>query len=291
MDNFKSWIILEDFKELQKMYTKMLRDVPQDAKHHPEGDALTHTKLVRKAIPKAIKELNALKTRPVFNEILAEINFNVSDEDLKILYISAWLHDIGKSNSTTIGGVNFNFLRQFDLLYQNDPSKIRSIGHDNKQHYLPALRNLEVVSPQQTKNLYKNSSDLINFLIDHHMNFTRPEGFSNSFIKEYFLNGKALDNRRLKLLLILMWADKMGRTPETIKKSIEENEKKILMASQKSLKLQNKTNISKPKFTSIKDMIVSLHIKGLSLNQILASVKNKFPEAQDEDILQTLRSL
>lgn len=291
MNSFKNWFVIEGFKELQRKYISMLKDVPQDINYHPEGDALVHTKLVRKAVPKAINNLKLLRKKAPFDQILSDLDFNINDEELNILYISAWLHDIGKSTSTTIGGVDFNFLRQFDLLYQNDPSKIRSIGHDQKYHYLPAIKSLSDVAPEQTKNLYIKNSDLINFLIDHHMNFTRPEGFSNSFIKENFLKGKAINNKKLKLLLILMWSDKMGRTGETIQKALDENEKKLIIASQKSLKFDAASNKKKSNFLNSQDMIKNLFNKGLGLKQILFAVKGKFPEVDEEYITKIIRSL
>ena len=48
---FKEWFQTESAKELARQYSQSLKPIPQDPKHHPEGDVLTHIKLVRKSIP------------------------------------------------------------------------------------------------------------------------------------------------------------------------------------------------------------------------------------------------
>ena len=97
---FTQW--LENRKELAKQYSGMLKNVPQDPHHHPEGDVITHVRLVRKAIPRAIEELKKLQEDKVFGNALDNIDFNVSQEESKILYILSFLHDIGKNTATTI---------------------------------------------------------------------------------------------------------------------------------------------------------------------------------------------
>jgi len=293
--SFKDWVLEEDQKSLARNYTDLLRNVPQDPTHHPEGDALTHIRLVRKAIPEAINKLSFLKSTPQFSEILGDIDFRVSSEELQILYIAAWLHDIGKSSATTVGGMNYSFLRQMDLSYQNDPSKIKAIGHDKSSHYAPLIKGLEPVAPEETKSLYLRNKETIDFIIDYHMSFRKGEGFSGSFIKRYFNNGKVVNDQKVKLLLIIMWADKMGRTPDASKRASLENEESLLDSSKKSLKqsLEQKSKDKKAldRRASISDpasMVGLLRSKGLQNDQIMASVRRKFPDLDDKELIELI---
>jgi hypothetical protein len=81
------------------------------------------------------------------------------------------------------------------------------------------------------------NQDLVNFLIEHHMDFTSGAGFSKGFVAKYFKNGVVENLPEMKLLLILMWADKMGRLPEdTIAKAIEKNSTSLAASVDRSLK-------------------------------------------------------
>jgi len=286
---FKHWLLVEDSRSLARNYTDLLKNVPQDLEHHPEGDALTHIKLVRKAIPNAINRLNALKSSPLFSDVLGDMDFTVTSEELQILYISAWLHDIGKATATTIGGVNYDFLRQMDIQYQNSPSRIKAIGHDSSPHYSPLIKSLEKFAPANTKALYEKNKTLIDFIIDHHMQLGK---FPKSFIREHFNNGKAVNTQKLKLLLILMWADKMGRTPDSVVKAIDENERKLLDCAKESIKQklsQEKTSTRQKSFNDPETMIKQLMQNGLSKENVIKAVKGRFPDFSDDDFLSILR--
>ena len=286
---FKHWLLVEDSRSLARNYTDLLKNVPQDLEHHPEGDALTHIKLVRKAIPNAINRLNTLKSSPLFSDVLGDMDFTVNSEELQILYISAWLHDIGKATATTIGGVNYDFLRQMDIQYQNSPSRIKAIGHDSSPHYSPLIKSLEKFAPANTKALYEKNKTLIDFIIDHHMQLGK---FPKSFIREHFNNGKAVNTQKLKLLLILMWADKMGRTPDSVVKAIGENERKLLDCAKESIKQklsQEKTSTRQKSFNDPEAMIKQLVQNGLSKENIIKAVKGRFPELSNDDFLSILR--
>jgi len=283
--NFKDWILLEDSKSLAKAYVDLLKDVPQDPNHHPEGNALLHIQLVRKSVPKAIATLKSIKNREPFTHILSDINFDVTPLEKQILYLAAWLHDIGKSTATTVGGINFNYLRQMDIMYQMDGGKIKSIGHDAPQHYMPQINRLKDLAPESTKDLYVKNKDLINFLIDHHMDLMNSDGFSSSFVREHFVDGKLINSQKIKLLLILMWSDKMGRTEETIPKSIRNNEERLIASSNRSVEQKRKAEIEQQKakakgFNSPEQMIDILTRRGLTPQQVQTAVQNKFPGYQ-----------
>ena len=267
---FKNWMLKEDAKLLGKAYSDLLKDVPQDPIHHPEGTALTHIRLVRKAIPRAISELSLLKNSPEFASVLSDISFNVTPLEMKILYLSAWLHDIGKASATAI-----------------DPKtgRIHSRGHQDAMHYLPHIEKLKPIAPEITRDLYEKNADLINFLIDHHMDLMNKEGFSKAFVAQNFQNGKVINDQKMKLLLILMWADKMGRRPEeTIMQAVQKSEKSLLASSKRSLEQQKRQNVQKASIDSPQQMIDMLRQKGVQPHHIFDAVKRKFSDMSDEDI-------
>ena len=268
----------ENIKELAKNYSNALKNVPQDPVHHREGNALIHTQLVRKAIPKAIQELKILQQTPELSNILSNIDFSISNEELKILYLSAWLHDIGKATATTIGGQPWT--------NQGASGKIQSIGHQDAKHYLPQLEKLKNFAPSETFNLYIKNKDLINFIIEHHMDFTSGTGFSKSFVSKHFDGEKVKNTPEMKMLLILMWADKMGRKPEeTIADAIEKNVKNLYASSEKSQKiLNNIKNQSKSFEGSPEEFAQILKLKQMNKNQKIQALKGKFPFLNPEQL-------
>lgn len=270
---FKLWLtIAEGRRELATTYRGLLQDVPQDPVHHPEGNVLTHVQLVRKAIPRAVMELNKLKAVPPFSDILSDIDFTISSEEAEILALSAWLHDIGKASATTV---------------HPQTGKIQSIGHESPEHYSPQIEKLKEIAPPETVALYTKNMGLINFLIEHHMDFMSKEGFPASFLRTYFQNGKAKNSPEMKLLLILMWSDKMGRKPEeTIAASIAKNADRLAASSARNFKKDfNIANQTKPYQGGPADFNALLMQRGLTdPGQRLKALKNKFPGLSNQEI-------
>lgn len=161
------------------------------------GKPQTHSKLVRRAIPNAILELKYLQQNdPRIGEALSDLDFNVSPQEEKILALAAWLHDIGKATATTIDDRPWH--------EPGPPGKIRSIGHQDAEHYKPQLERLRQYAPPETIQLYLDNQELVNFLIEHHMDLMNGQ-FSRKFIAENFEKGKVKNTPQMKLLLILMW--------------------------------------------------------------------------------------
>jgi hypothetical protein len=280
---FTLWLTLDEGRrELATAYRSSLQGVPQDPIHHPEGDVLNrrgdvrgqgHIQLVRKALPGAVSELNKLKITPPFSNILSDIDFTLNSEEVKILSMAAWLHDIGKATATKV-----------------DPKtgKIHAIGHEDPEHYLPQLEKLKELAPPETVNLYIKNATLINFLIERHMDFVNKDGFPSSVLRAYFQNGKVKNTEEMKLLLILMWADKMGRRPEeTIAKSISGNADRLAISSNRSTKKDaNIANQSKPFIGDPVTMNAALLKKGLNdRTQRYQALRGKFPDLSDQEIL------
>jgi len=266
VENFTTWIFKEDFKGLAKAYRSSLEDVPQDPNHHPEGNVLSHIKLVRKAIPKATEALKELKNYPVFGDILENLDFIFTSEEMQILFMSAWLHDIGKSTATTIDGIHY--------LLNPKPGKIQAINHERPNHYAPQIEKLLGLAPNSISSFYNKNKDIIEFLIQRHMDFAQG-GFGKKVLAEFFKDGKIINDRKFMMLLVLMWADKMGRGVVDISK----NNDKLQLAASRSKEIEAKIVAQKKsKFSGDREEFVNmLRKKGLSDKAIEKAVSQKFP--------------
>lgn len=243
-------------KELAVIFADSLKCIPQDPVYHPEGDVLIHTKLVRKYIPQAIKYINDLKAVEPFAHILKNINFIISPLEDKILRLSAWLHDIGKISATTI---------------DEDNGRIRSIGHENPEHFLQHINKLKPIAPPDIVKLYSENEELISFIIRHHMDISKG-GFPKYFVAKYMKEGSFLDLDKIKLLLIIMYADKMGRKPQSLE-SILKNDKALLAAKERNTK---NNNVVKPQVKTESEFRKMLQKRGLNPSKIEEIVKSKF---------------
>lgn len=273
---FSQW--LETRRQLAQSYSNTLSGVPQDPHHHPEGDALIHTRLVRKAIPRAVQELQTLQQDPTVGPALADINFTITPAEEQILALAAWLHDIGKATATTIGGQPWQT--------PGATGKIQAISHQDPEHYQPQLDKLKDVAPPETVQLYMQNRDLINFLIEHHMDFTSGHGFSKGFLAQNFQGGKVNNTPEMKLLLLLMWSDKMGRKPEdTIAKALGKNVANLTASIQRSqAKYTNIQNQSKPFGGSPEELAQTLRTKNIPQSQKIQALRGKFPYLTDDQI-------
>lgn len=256
MKTFYQWI--EDNRTLAQSYKDALKDIPQDPVHHPEGNVLNHVKLVRKSILKAVQSLKELqKNNSTIGEILSDINFDISLEEQRILNLSSWLHDVGKITATKT----------------NDKGKIQAIGHETEAHYLPQIEKFKSMAPREMVELYESNKELIHFLIERHMDFAHG-GFGKVFISNNFVNGKLKNDNKLKLLLILKWADKMGRTGNY---DLQSNINKLIEASEKSKKrAANVANQHKPFSGNREELKQLLKNRGVSDVDIEKALISKF---------------
>jgi hypothetical protein len=258
---FKDWLAVEGMKELARAYTDALKDVPQNVEHHPEGSVLNHSRLVRKAILFAAKSLEDKKSDPVLGPILSDLDFRLSENDLTVLGLAAYLHDIGKATATTVDDVPFRAA--------TGHGKVRSIGHERPEHYGPQVDRLMAVAPKGVAAAYESNRDLIQFLIEHHMDLTSG-GFPKSIIMSYFDSGKVKNERPIRLLLVLMWADQIGRAKAP---NLAKNIAGILDASKKSLKASKR---SAPFSGSEDEFRAMLKARGLDQGSIDAAARAKF---------------
>lgn len=265
--NFGEWMMMEGMRDLARAYSDALRDVPESPEHHPEGTTLKHVKLVRRAISSAEQELQNLKSTPVFYDILSGLDFRLTEDDRQVLVMAAWLHDIGKTTATTIGGIPFR-----DAEMQT--GKIQAIGHERPEHYGPQVEKMLALAPESTRRFYELNRELINFLIERHMDMSHG-GFPNRIIADFFEDGRVKDDRRMRLLLVLMWADKIGRAKTA---DLAKNIDKLRLASDKSRDLARKSQRTlKGAFKGGEEEFRSmLKAKGLPDSAVEAAVRSKF---------------
>lgn len=262
--NFARWF--EGQQDTANKFKNLLQNVPQEPEHHPEGDVLAHTRLVRGSIQKAIGAMKIVQSEM---PVLANLNFDVNPEEFEILAMAAWLHDIGKHTAT-----------------QTQLGKITAYGHQDSKHFMPQIEKFKDIATPETQQLYLKNKELIDFLIQHHMDLMSKSGFSKGFRAEWMDDeGKLKNDSHIKLLIILMMADKMGRgtksgeTPQDVhQKAISFNQSGLQTTYDKALKrLQTiATHDSKPFEGDIQSFIDMLRDKGVPENIIKANVKKKF---------------
>lgn len=279
MSRFEQWLkIREGRKELARTYKATLGGVPQDPAHHPEGDVLAHSRLVRKAIPRAIQKLQYAQTDPnnPLSDVLSNLTFRVSPEEEQILALVAWIHDLGKTTATTVGGEPWQ--------KPGVQGRVQSIGHQEPTHYEPQLRRLKQEAPPETVDLYLRNQELVNWLVEHHMDLSAGQ-FSRRFVDEHFQNGRIVNSPQMRLLLILMWSDKMGRDPQTTVANIAKLSDKVAKSSQTSVtRSYRAANQSKPFEGSPTELAAMLKHRELTPQQRAAALRGKFPEITDAEI-------
>jgi hypothetical protein len=243
-------------KLLVLIFSDMLREVPQDKIHHPEGNVLNHTRLVRKNVNKAILMLKDLQQ---INNILSNLSFEFSREELQIIFMCAYLHDIGKVSATNV----------------ESDGRITSVGHQDIEHFVPQINNLRRVCPKSIEDFYYSHVDVISFVIEHHMDFALG-GFPKRLIRNMFDNGVIKGELKYAILLVIMWADKLGRG---IVPDFTKNINLLKSASKYSINRQKRIDNGNGKaFTGTVDEFMELlYSRGLNDSDVMRAVQNKFP--------------
>lgn len=183
MDSFKMW--LESLRDI-------IKPIPQSPEHHAEGNVWNHTRMVRKRLNNAIEYFKNLSSDK--NSVFGNLNTNLSDDEINTLRLAAWIHDIGKASATTI-----------------EDGKIKAIGHEDPEHFEPMMQRLN----NAWKKMYEKSSqqdkDDLWFIIQNHMKL-HDFGFSKKSLNQLLDDtGKFKNDRKIKLLLILIMMDQSGR--------------------------------------------------------------------------------
>lgn len=265
MKSFQNWISESSLRDQLK--------VPQNPKHHPEGMVDRHTMMVRHSLNPAINLLidNKLKNP---NGPLENVDLTFSKEDLNILRFAGLLHDIGKGDTL-------------------DPKTLSAHGHENPENFEKAMRRL---GPMWHK-IYEKSSqydkDDLWWIIKYHMSLKDKEGFQNKSLKKELLDekGKYKPDRRIKLLLVLLIMDRMGRggvgnigwknAKQFAQGNIEAGEKGIEGMYTTAQKYQQElekiaSRSSKPMSNDPLGFVADMREKGKDNKIIKTALKNRF---------------
>lgn len=279
MDGFK------DFFEMGKLMD-IMGEVPQRPDYHLEGPVGLHLSLVRKQLDNAIGIMQkAAESYPS----LSNLDTNYTDEDINLLRIASFTHDLGKKSATRIDGIHWQDTEKLNKL-QPSLNKARAIGHEQPYHFNPVAREL-LQSPIWSK-MFDNASfddkKILWFLVNNHM--IGREGMGKKMSRRWIdSNGKYLNDRKLKLLLTFVLMDKMGRLSQVPQKD-EELFLKSLEASAEKIKKQNeRVQTSHPATQNPADFVKivgdNMRRQGWTDDVFKQQLKNALRKKSDKDKL------
>jgi len=270
------------FGKWMKMRETALRkilDVPQSPIHHPEGSVQRHTYMVRQALNQAI---NMLKKQ---NGPFSNLNFDLTPDEKNIVRLAAWLHDIGKSKATQI---------------DPETGKITAHKHEDPEFFEPAMQELGPIWKRMYEKTSEKDKEDLWFIIKNHMKLNDEKGFGRKILDRYLdEEGKYKNERKVKLLLVLLLMDRMGRggTPdfdrlgakEFVKQNIEPGEMGLQGLKTASKAMQQKIARGKENQPAPDDPVDFVqHLKDKPKNVIQNALKGKFPGISDEEISRLL---
>lgn len=186
----------KEFMKIESTIGDLLKSVPQNKKHHAEGDVFTHTRMVRSRLPMAI---NFVKNEQLKNpdSVFSNLDMNITPQEEKILKMAAWFHDIGKASATKV-----------DL----DTGKITAHAHEHPKHYMPQIEKLQGPLKDIYNSLSESDKDILHFIIDNHMSLNQETGLPKKLWTIIFDDdGKIKNEIKPKLLITLMIMDRTGR--------------------------------------------------------------------------------
>jgi hypothetical protein len=208
MISFKNWLEMSSLRDLL--------NVPQSPVHHPEGDVFTHTRMVRQSMDRAIEVLK--EAQKDSNSAFSKLNLSLTPDEINILRLAGWMHDIGKVGATAWTTDTEDRIPWTELPDEPDlPGKgWQSIGHERPEIFEPEMQKLGPHWQKMYKKADEKDRQDLWFIIQNHMTLNK-KGFGKHGFDWVDDNGKYKNIRRVKLLLILILMDRLGRG-ETVDK-------------------------------------------------------------------------
>ena len=273
MKTFKDWIVESSLRQQLK--------VLQNPKHHPEGSVDRHTMMVRSTLYESIKIIQDEQKKDPAGP-LSNLNLNFTSSDINVLRLASLLHDIGKGETL-------------------NPETLSAHGHEDPENFEKAMKRLSPIWHKMYHKADTGDKEDLWWIIKYHMSLKDDQGFQNKSLKKEILDseGKYKQDRKIKLLLVFLLMDRMGRGGKggvSWKKAKEfaQNNKE---AAEKGLRgigitaSNHKNNINRISIRSSKPMpedpfeFVSLmRKKGKSNELIKSALRGKFKDLSVQEI-------
>jgi hypothetical protein len=231
----------------------------------------------------------------------SNFNMDLTQDEENILRLAGWLHDIGKSSATkwTVDKKKRIPWKEVPPEYEGEEGEKgwQAIGHENPEHFEPEMKKLDSIWQNMYDDASAKDKDDLWFIINNHMAL-RPEGFGKKRNNQWFdENSKYKNERKIKLLLILILMDRMGRGTEPGRpgsrgsyrtsgpEALAHMEFSAQKQKEKLDKDQELRDIQKAEANlSPKEFVIKWIDAEKPLSALERALKGKFPDLSDEDI-------
>jgi len=235
--------------------------------------------MVRKQLYDAIRHFQDLVANdPKFSNFSTFLNAS----DMNLLRIGAWMHDVGKRSATTINDQPW----QPGMNVDPTADKIKAIGHENPYHFEPMMQQLGPTWKKMYDNASPEDKEDLWFMIQNHMKLQHSGLTKRILAQTLDSEGKFKNERKIKLLLILIMMDKTGRIKaDGIRDTLSQTSSIMSTSAQK---YQDAKRPAQPRTMWDDPVSLTQHMlgKGVGIERIKQALAGKFGrEFTDEEIM------